>query len=278
MEYLYRADAPFTGEEWNRIDEAVVKTARQLLVGRRFLHIFGPLGSGTQSINIDSFEGDFEGDVDFFGENEASAIKTRNRKFVEIPMIYKDFIISWRDIESSRQNGIPLDISTAMAAAAVCSKKEDELIFLGDTSLGYEGLLNASGAEILQRSNWMEGENPFMDISSAIESLLAKGFTENLSLILSPDLYTQLQRIQPGTGVMEIDRIEKLLMGKLFRSSVIGKNTALLVNSDPQNMDIVIGQDLITGYLGASSLNHPMRVLETLLLRIKRKDAIVIFK
>lgn len=278
MEYLLRSDAPFSEEEWNNIDEAVVKTARQNLVGRKFLHIYGPLGSGAQSINIDSFKDGLAGEIEFFGDDEASPVKTMSRRFVEIPMIYKDFTISWRDMEYSRQFGLPLDLSNAYAAAAVCARKEDELIFFGNESIGIGGLVNSPGSEIMYKNNWVEGENPFIDISRAIESLINKGFSENFSLILSTDLFTQLQRIQPGTGVMEIDRIEKLLNGNIYRTPVLEKNSAVLVCSDPQNMDIVIGQDLITAYLGSSNLNHPLRIFETLLPRIKRSDAIVVFK
>jgi uncharacterized linocin/CFP29 family protein len=43
-------------------------------------------------------------------------------------------------------------------------------------------------------------------------------------------------------------------------------------------MDLVIGQDMITAFLESVSLNHNFRILETLLLRIKRKDAIVVFE
>ena len=54
-------------------------------------------------------------------------------------------------------------------------------------------------------------------------------------------------------------------------------NKAVLVCSEPQNMDLVIGQDLVTGYMGSAKLNHEFRVFETTLLRIKCKDAVVIF-
>jgi uncharacterized linocin/CFP29 family protein len=42
-------------------------------------------------------------------------------------------------------------------------------------------------------------------------------------------------------------------------------------------MDLAIGQDLSTAYLGAQRPHHTLRILETALPRIKRSDAIVIF-
>jgi len=44
-----------------------------------------------------------------------------------------------------------------------------------------------------------------------------------------------------------------------------------------ENLDLVIGQDLITSYLGADDMDHPFRVFETVLLRIKRPEAICTF-
>lgn len=278
MDYLLRDDAPFTQEQWDKIDETVVKTARQVLVGRRFLNIYGPLGAGVQSINVDSFEEVNEGDVSFFGDDEGLPIKVKGRRFLEIPMIYKDFTIQWRDVENSRQLGLPLDISSAAGAAAVCSRKEDDLIFNGEPSLGYEGLLNASRAYRIQKGNWSEGENPFTDVAKGIEYLVSKGFVGKLALTVSPDLYMQLQRIQPNTGLLEADRVKKLVDDNLYQSPVLGENKAVLVCAEAQNMDLVIGQDMITAYLGPEKLNHAMRVMETLLLRIKRGEAIVVFE
>ena len=42
-DYLMRDDAPFSEKEWAKLDELVVDVARKLLVGRRFIHLTGPL-------------------------------------------------------------------------------------------------------------------------------------------------------------------------------------------------------------------------------------------
>lgn len=279
MEFLSRDDAPFTSSQWEKIDETVVRTARQVLTGRKFIHIYGPLGAGVQSIQIDDFGKVSQGDTDFFGDSDdTDVVKTQGRKFVEIPLVYKDFSIAWRDVEYSKQTGLPLDIAAAAGAAAMCAKKEDELIFLGNKAAGYEGLATASGANKLAKKDWQTGENAFQDIAEGLETLTGLGFVGKFALTLSPDLYRQLQRLQPNTGLLEIDRVRELLDGNVYQTPALGSNKAVLVCAEPQNVDLVIGQDLITGYLGADKLNHPLRVLETILLRIKRKDAIVVFE
>jgi uncharacterized linocin/CFP29 family protein len=41
-----------------------------------------------------------------------------------------------------------------------------------------------------------------------------------------------------------------------------------------QNLDLVVAQDLVTAYLGPENMDHHFRVLESLVLRIKRPGAI----
>ena len=53
MDFLSREGSPISAELWSKIDEQVITMAKKILVGRRFLHIYGPLGAGVQSINID---------------------------------------------------------------------------------------------------------------------------------------------------------------------------------------------------------------------------------
>lgn len=61
-------------------------------------------------------------------------------------MIYRDFVLSWRDMEQARQIGMPIDLGAVSAAANACAQKEDLMIFAGNPKAGYEGLATAEGA------------------------------------------------------------------------------------------------------------------------------------
>ncbi len=271
MSYLSRESAPIDEALWEQIDSTVVRTARSLLTGRKFLHIFGPLGIGTESITID--------DSDTLDEvSEDGLILTKGRRYVELPILYNDFVLFSKDIERSKQFGYPIDLSKAATAAEASARKEDHFLFFGNKKLGYDGLLTAPGINKLKKSDWSAGENAFSDIASALELLSSKGIYGNYVLVVSPDVNTRLQRIQPGTGLLEIDRIRKMLNDNVYTSSVLGTDKAVLLCSDERNMDLVIGQDLAAAYLEQKDLNHSFRVLESILLRIKRKQAIVVFE
>lgn len=278
MDFLLRGDAPFSDELWEKIDETVVNKAKEQLVGRKFIPVYGPLGAGVQSINLDLFNVDNDTVISSNGEEDTELVKVQGRRYVEIPMIFKDAFISWRDYENSKQTGLLLDLAPIAITAAACAHKEDQIIFFGNEEWGYRGLMNVEGRQTLQKSNWNEGENAFTDIAAGLEKLVRKGFYGPYVLVLSPDLYAQLQRIQPGTGKLELERIRELIDGKVYQTPILGSNKAVLLQKGMENMDLVIGQDLATGYIGPEKLNHVLRILETILLRIKRPESIVTFE
>lgn len=65
MEFLMRDDVNLSAEQWQSIDSAVVQAAKNVLVGRKFLQIYGPLGAGAQSVNVDVLTPAEKGSVDF---------------------------------------------------------------------------------------------------------------------------------------------------------------------------------------------------------------------
>lgn len=270
MDFLARDTVSFSDEFWANIDNTVVSTVRAHLTGRRFLSLFGPLGAGVRSINIDSVNSNEEASNGF--------VKTSGRRFVELPQIYEDFTLNWRDIEHSNSTGQPLDLSKVKQAAQSIAIKEDSLIFFGNEFLGLEGLLTAEGTTKMQKNDWSAGDNAFRDIAAGLSLFRSKFLIGRYSLVLSPDLYMQLQHIHPGLSIMEEERISKMLDGNLYNAPVLGSNKAVLVCAEPQYMDLAIGKDIETAYLESKDLNHVFRIIETVAIRIKNKEAVIVFE
>jgi uncharacterized linocin/CFP29 family protein len=261
-DYLMRDDAPFSGEEWEKLDHLVVGTAKRLLVGRRFIHLTGPLGMGVPTVPLVSG-----------GKSGAS-----ERKFLALRLIYKDFQLSWRDIETSQKLGLPLELGPAGMASAACAQAEDQLIFHGDSEQGYEGLLNAQGHNAVPLEDWDDPLAPFENVVAATETLVSAGFYGPFVAVLSPALYSKTQRMARGTGRLVSKLIAGVAEGGLFRSPVLTENQALVVAQGQQNLDLVVGQDLITAYLGPEDMDHTFRVMESVVLRIKQPGAICVLK
>lgn len=282
LDFLSHNEAPISDVQWDEIDKMVIEVARRQLVGRRIIEILGPLGAGVQWITQDRFEGNIHGIVDVLGEDNNVPVQSSSRLNLHIPMIYKDFIFYWRDIEYSRKFHVPLDLSAAAAAASGCARAEDEMIFLGfkdkANQIDYPGLLTVSGRNTLKHSNWEEPGGVFNDVIKATEKLATEGFYAPYAMVAPPRLYSKIHRYINTAGVMEIEYIRQIITQGVYFSSVVPEDKVLVVATGVQNFDLAIGQDLKTAYLGAENMNHPFRVFQTLVLRIKRPGSICVIE
>ena len=269
MDYLARESAPFSAEMWEKIDAAVIDNAKKHMVCRRFLSLYGPLGPGASTVVVD---GPAKAE-----ELEGGVGRITGRRLVELPQLYEDFTLLWRDIEESEKQGYPLDLSAAAVAAQRSAKKEDDLILFGSKALGVEGLMNAEGSFQIKRGDWKTGEDAYRDVAHAIAYFSSNSMLGRYALIVSPDVYLDLQRLVPNVGLLEIDRISKLVDGRVYPVGPFGAGRAALVCAEPQYMDLAVGADLSVGYLEQKDLNHHFRILETVALRLKEPKAVVIF-
>ncbi len=267
MEHLDR-EGPYSEEMWMKLDSIIINEMKKQLVCRKFMPIKGPLGIGTRFIKVDSL------DKEEVVENGYS--RTEGRQIFEIPQLYADFWLYWRDMEATGDG--EADLSAAMIAAQMLSKREDNLIFYGNNKLGIDGLLTVKGSQTVKRGDWSTGEASFKNVYEGITKLEKSNRLGRYSLILSPDLFAELQRIQPGTGTIEADRIKTLITGSMLKSTELKEKTALLVCGESYYMDIAIGQDVTSSIIDDSDLNQNLRILETLIPRIKAPDSIVVFK
>lgn len=261
MYLVGKEQSPLNNEYWETMNEIVINTAKKILIGRRFLPIFGPLGAYTHSIFVDVTEGE--------------SVK---RKYYPLKQIYNDFIISWNDIEYILANRGPYDFSQVSRAALECAKMEDEFIFWGCQELNLEGILTSTGTNKIKKGNWDEEEVAYTDIVRGIELLIKKGFAGKFVLVLSPNVYAKLARLNKVMGIPEIEIISKLVNGNIYQTPVIGDDRSVLICAEFANIDLTIGQDLTIAYIGNDKLDHEFRIIETIVLRIKNKDSIVIFE
>ncbi|MDO8684863.1 MAG: family 1 encapsulin nanocompartment shell protein [Armatimonadota bacterium] len=275
--YLARNDAPLNADEWNAIDNVVVDVAKRILVGRRFLSIFGPLGAGIQDLDYNTFRGMDGAAIGMLGEEETTPIRAEDRLHITIPLVYKDFVLYWRDIETSRRMGFPLDLGAAAAAASYCAYAEDDLIFNGGAELGFAGLMTVQGRTTIDARDWAEAGSAFEDVVAATQKLIENGFFGPFAVAVSPLRYSQMHRVYADSGVLEIEHVRAIATAGVFQTPVL-KDYGMVFSVGPQNADIAISQDLVTAYLGPQNLNHPLRVLESLVLRVKRPGAICTFE
>jgi uncharacterized linocin/CFP29 family protein len=208
------------------------------------------------------------------GEEECDEIRAGDRRYLPLPIIHKDFMLHWRDLAAATDTGLPIDTGAVASAASYCARSEDELIFLGNADLGYAGLMTVEDHLEAPRSDWTGMGNAFRDVVSAVDRLTGRGYPGPFALAVSTPMYVAMNRMFENTGVLEIDQIKKITTAGVFVSPVLTGQSAVVVSTGPENLDLVVGVDMRTAYIESSKMNHHFRVLETLVLRIKRPEAI----
>lgn len=260
---LMREASPLTPEQWAAIDTMVNRTAAAILTGRRIASLYGPLGFGAYVVPLYSYT------------HEGGAIHARLQRQLPLTTIEHDFTITVRDLEQFN-SGLPFDLTPAAAAAAACAYAEDKLILYGDAERGVDGLLTVKGTHKLALGNWDEPGAAVQAVGQAVAHLMAEGYFGPFAALLHPIRLVQLQRVYGGRGILESEILERQLGGGLYASPVMPMDQVLILSTQPHYLDIAMGQDLVTAYVETTNLEHRFRVLETLALRIKQPQAIVI--
>ncbi len=266
-------DAPLSSQEFSELDNTVIDAARRQLVGRRFIELYGPLGRGVQSIFNDIFHENLEARMDFQGSFDVD-IESSKRVNLTIPLIYKDFVLYWRDIDQAKVLDIPIDFSPAANAARDVANLEDQMIFHGAKEFDIPGLMNVPGRITHLIGEWYESGSAFQDIVEARSKLLEAKHNGPFALVLSPELYSLIHRVHKDTNVLEIEHIRELVTDGVFQSPVLKGRTGVILNTGRNNLDLAVSEDFDTAYMGQEGMNHPFRVYETIVLRIKRPSAI----
>ncbi|WP_254901231.1 family 1 encapsulin nanocompartment shell protein [Tuberibacillus sp. Marseille-P3662] len=270
----YSPRSSLTQQQWNHLQDTVIETARDHIVADRFLDIYGPIGIGSQSISNPVYLEPEPASISMHGD-ELDVAKPNDTQMLVIPILYKDFVIHWRDIEHAKETDKPLDFSAAASAASDVALKEDDLIFNGEGSLNIPGLMNVDGRETVRCSNWSRGGGrAFNDIVAARNRLIKSGYTGPFALVLSADAYTQLHQVHGHSNVLEIEHVRNLFEDGIYQSSQVRNGCGVVVATGEQNVDIVIAQDVSVYFLNNDNLNRYYRVMECLVPRIKRPSAI----
>ncbi len=266
--FLHRNDAPFSYNVWERIDETVVGAAKSRLCGRRLLHIQGPYGLGMKVLPT--------ADKPVEEKNAGNAIMTVPG-VMPLAMIQGEFSLPIRDIAAFEQSGFPLDLGKAAKAAIDCARQEDNLIFNGSKNAGLKGLINIEGSVSAKLNSWDAVGAAADDIIKAVTTLDKAGFHGPYTLGLSSELYNLLFRRYPQGNQTEMEHIRQIITDGIIKTPAISSGGILLC-SGSQFASIVLGQDLMTAFVGPSGSEYQFTVSESAALNVVETGALCILK
>jgi uncharacterized linocin/CFP29 family protein len=272
--FVHTAD-PLTAEEW----DSLLRTVRAVgnsTIARRIIESTGPLGAGAQTVPTETLIGITEGSKSILGEG-GQKIKPGERESGIVPIISKDFVVHWRDVEEARLMGHSLSMAKAAAAAAACARSEDKFVLFGQVTFGYEGMMTIEGRNIVTGLDWVKPGDAFANFTMMTQLLLSKGYNGPFAAVMHPRIYTDMHRVLSGSSLLEIAHVRALLTAGIYRSSLLAPRSGLVVATGKQNIEMVVSVDTSVAFLGARRMNLPFRVFKAIYLRILRSDAICTF-
>ena len=278
-QYLNRGDAPFGDGVWKAIDTAVVAAARSQLAGRRLLHTIGPQGLGFKTLPF----GDSEvaqppsAGTTPEGGGATSGVTVSSSCMIPVAMIQSEFTLSVRDIAAYEQSGIPLDLNAAVKAAIALARQEDQLVFDGFQSLGVAGLLNTPGVRSIKLKPWNIAGDAVQDIINAVGELDAAGLPGPYALALTPKSYNHLFRLYPQSDMTELEHTRQVVTDGIVKAPALPGGGVLIDTSGPF-ANIVLGQDMMTSFVGPAPGRYQFAILESLALWVRVPEAICILK
>jgi len=80
LQFVGRAQAPLIEEEWKQLDEAVVKAARRVLVGRKVLPVYNLADVGVMEVQWDELTEMSPATISMYGETPVEDIIVYTRK------------------------------------------------------------------------------------------------------------------------------------------------------------------------------------------------------
>jgi uncharacterized linocin/CFP29 family protein len=265
--YLHRKDTPFGDRTWGQIDEVVVEAARSELSARRLLHIEGPYAFGLKAIPT----------RDEVVAEEADGVRLSADCMTPLVVISKGFTLAARDIAAFEQSGVPMDLGVARSAAIACARQEDALLFNGVKAVKLDGLLSAKGTLSAKLRSWEKVGAAMDNVIEAATRLDQAGFHGPYALALTPGLYNLLFRRYPQGDQTEMRHVQALATAGIVKAPAIGEG-GLLLASGRQYASIVLGQDLMTGFVGPADGVYEFTVCESVALRLLRPDAVCILR
>lgn len=252
-------DPPETVDKNNDISNLIKKKVRESANGARYLRNVLPLvnlGRGTEFVQI---------------------VDGEELKFSQLLEIEAKFTVKQREIDFWRKTGATPELFSAQMAGMKLAKLEDGAILFGSEKLGYCGILSCNSIQKMEMSDWNMPNSGVADAASAIGILSSSGAPRPFALLLSPADYAKLVKYTEKTGISELKRVNELF-DKVVMIPGIPEGKAIALSLSNVVADLVIGGDTEVDEVGPRDGEIEYRAWETLLLRIKFPQGIIVLE
>lgn len=218
------------------IDAKIVDPLRRVLVGRQLVHVTPPAGFGVSSVEWSKVTEMSGGMVSYAfaktNEDTLNLVPTTSK----VPVCWKDYTVDRRQYESFKNKGLDIEASTAISAAFVAAKVEDETIIDGvkrdGTNYEINGLYPGAGNDYSTGKDFGTFGLATDALAGAFDLLDTDDVPTNIgyNMVLASTQRNELRASRSTNGVKEEpDILEMLNGGKIISSNVLAAGTGMIL-------------------------------------------------
>ncbi len=223
-------------ETYMRIKEGIVKAARKQTIAREIIGV-RPLnaGIGLQQWAYDTMAEVSDAQITYAFTDTGEDVIDLARTHVPIPVIHKEFRITYRDIVTAQKGGYPLSTSTAESSAYKCMLAENNMLLNGYSRDGsnydINGLYQGAGNSETTSKDFGTAGYALAKMQLAITAMLDDNIYGPYNLVLNPTQYMELavSILGSGAGEAEMPMVEKLIGGKIYSTPFQAAGTGMLL-------------------------------------------------
>ncbi len=152
-------------DEWKQLDDMVIATAQERLVGvadlyaRNLVYNIGN-GLGKTVLEYEDLSELTEAEMTMDAITKSQKDRPQyDLKYLPLPIVHKDFSFNIRALSASRTTGQPLDTTTAALAARQVSEKIEDILFNGASTYTYGGGTLYGYTDLPQRNSVTLSQN-----------------------------------------------------------------------------------------------------------------------
>jgi uncharacterized linocin/CFP29 family protein len=250
MNNLYRELAPVTDAAWEQIEEEATRTFKRHIAGRRVVDVTESNDPSTAAVGTGHL-------LDVGAPAEGVLAQLRESK--PLVRLRVPFTLSRNAIDDVERGAQDSDWDPVKEAAKKLAFVEDRAIFEGYREASIDGIRACSSNPALALPGDPR-EIPDV-IAQALSELRLAGVEGPYSVLLSPDVYTQVsESTEHGYPIRE--HLNRLVDGDIIWAPAI--DGAFVLSTRGGDFDLRLGIDVSIGYSSHDAESVQLYLLETI--------------
>ena len=240
-----------TYEQVKYVETKVVEQVHEKLVGRQIMPLISLPDAGYKWYKYYEEEDMGPAAIGMEGIAQADDIPNYPAHEQKLPVIWKTFMIQWRDALAARHQGPQLLERYPRNAARQVAEEEDKLLLTGEytgwNALGIHGLLRSAGHVNAGNGNHWPTDS-ISDILDGWADLQGSGFINQKPVLIGPpDLIKCLYAQLPNTEISYMGYLLKEILAGVYESNSLfaadgGQDSVLLVIPGIDNFAMIEAQ------------------------------------